>query len=44
MHNCGADLATVSKLVGHRQVTTTEKYYNKLSILNKSNELNKLRF
>lgn len=43
MHEGGADLATVAKLVGHKQVTTTEKYYNKLSIMKKKNELSKLK-
>jgi integrase len=44
MHDSGVDLATVSKLVGHKQITTTEKYYNKLSLQKKSDELNKLKF
>lgn len=41
-HSNGMDLATVSKLVGHKQITTTAKFYNKLSITKQSNELNKL--
>lgn len=43
-HECGLDLATVSKLAGHFQITTTEKYYNKLSLKKKSYELNKIKF
>jgi integrase len=43
-HECGLDLATVSKLAGHFQITTTEKYYNQLSMKKKSYELNKIKF
>ena len=43
-HECGLDLATVSKLAGHFQITTTEKYYNKLSLKKKSHELNMIKF
>lgn len=41
-HNSGMDLATVSKLVGHKQITTTAKFYNKLSLNKQASELNKL--
>lgn len=42
MHSKGADLATVSKLVGHNQINTTAKYYNLLSIEKQREELNKV--
>ncbi|MDD3559131.1 MAG: hypothetical protein PHW27_11245, partial [Melioribacteraceae bacterium] len=42
-HDCGIDLATVSKLVGHKQITTTAKYYNKISISKQLKELQKLQ-
>lgn len=41
-HQGGMDLATVSKLVGHKQITTTERHYNQLSISKQTNELKKL--
>lgn len=41
-HDSGMDLATVSKLVGHHNITTTARYYNKLSINKQSTELNKI--
>jgi len=41
-HDGGMDLATVSKLVGHRQITTTAKFYHKLNISKQTTELNKL--
>jgi integrase len=40
----GVDLTMVSKLVGHKQITTTAKYYNKISISHQSNEVNKIKF
>lgn len=43
-HESGLDLATVSKLAGHFRITTTERYYNKLSLTKKSEELTKLKF
>ncbi len=43
-HANGMDLATVSKLAGHKKITTTEKYYNKLSLEKQSQELLKLKF
>ncbi|KUG25275.1 hypothetical protein ASZ90_004903 [hydrocarbon metagenome] len=42
-HESGIDLATVSKLAGHSQITTTERYYNRLGMTKKTDELNKLR-
>ncbi len=42
-HDNGIDLATVSKLVGHKNISTTAKFYNKISISKKSFELNKLK-
>lgn len=42
-HDSGTDLATVSKLVGHSNITTTAKYYNKLSVRKKAEELNKIK-
>lgn len=42
-HNSGMDLATVSKLVGHHNISTTAKYYNKLSVNKQATELNKLQ-
>ncbi len=44
MHQGGADLATVARLVGHKKITTTEKYYNKLSLAKQNDELSKLKF
>ncbi|MFZ5948431.1 MAG: tyrosine-type recombinase/integrase [Stygiobacter sp.] len=43
-HQNDIDLATVAKIVGHKKITTTEKYYNRLSILKQANELKKLKF
>ncbi|MFZ1289564.1 MAG: site-specific integrase [Melioribacteraceae bacterium] len=43
-HANGMDLATVAKLAGHKKITTTEKYYNKLSLEKQSQELLKLKF
>jgi len=43
-HECGLDLATVAKLAGHFKITTTEKYYNRLSLKKKSAELTKIVF
>jgi len=40
-HELGIDLATVSKLVGHKQITTTQKYYSKIGLGKQSAELNK---
>jgi len=37
------DLAIVSKLVGHRNITTTAKYYNKIDLTRKAIELNKFK-
>lgn len=42
-HDSGIDLATVSKLVGHRQISTTAKFYHKLDISKQITELNKLK-
>jgi integrase len=41
-HGAGMDLATVSKLVGHKSILTTSKYYHKLSLAKQNSELNKL--
>lgn len=40
-HDAGVDLATVSKLVGHSNITTTSKYYHKLSLSRQNKEINK---
>jgi len=37
------DLATVSKLVGHKNITTTAKYYNKVDLAKKAEELNRFQ-
>lgn len=37
------DLATVSKLVGHKNITTTAKYYNKVDLAKKAEDLNKFQ-
>jgi integrase len=37
------DLATVSKLVGHKNITTTAKYYNKVDLAKKAEDLNKFK-
>jgi len=37
------DLATVSKLVGHKNISTTDKYYNKPDLEKKRKELQKLK-
>jgi len=39
----GIDLATVSKLVGHKQITTTQIHYNQLSISKQTDELKKFK-
>jgi integrase len=41
-HDAGVDLATVSKLVGHSNISTTSKYYHKLSLARQNSEINKL--
>jgi integrase/recombinase XerD len=41
-HGAGMELATVSKLVGHKSILTTSKYYHKLSIARQNSEMNKL--
>ncbi|MBK8944090.1 MAG: site-specific integrase [Ignavibacteriae bacterium] len=43
-HASGMDLATVSKLAGHKQINTTQKYYNQLNLTKQALELNKLEF
>lgn len=40
----GIELALVSKLVGHRSITTTAKYYNKIELSRQEEELNKIKF
>jgi len=42
-HDSGIDLATVSKLVGHKQITTTQIHYNQLSISKQTDELKKFK-
>ncbi len=42
-HQSGMDLATVSKLAGHKKITTTELYYNRLSLTKQVSELKKLK-
>jgi integrase len=37
------DLAIVSKLVGHKNITTTAKYYNKVDLAKKAEELNRFQ-
>ena len=37
------DLATVSKLVGHHNILTTAKYYNKITISRQTQELDKFK-
>ena len=37
------DLSTVSQLVGHKQITTTAKYYNKVDLQRKKKELDKFK-
>lgn len=39
----GIDLATASQLVGHKKITTTQKYYTKFSIARHQEELKKFR-
>lgn len=41
-YKSGIDLAMVSKLVGHKQITTTSRYYNKIEISQQHLALNKL--
>lgn len=43
-HSSGVDLATVSKLAGHKQINTTQKYYNELNLAKQTKELNKIKF
>lgn len=43
LYNSGVDLATASRLVGHRKITTTQKYYTHYSISKLQTELQKLR-
>ena len=43
-YDSNIELATVSKLVGHRNISTTAKFYNKISILKQASELSKLSF
>jgi len=43
-HENGIDLATVSRLAGHKKITTTEKYYNRLSLTKQATELEKINF
>ncbi len=43
LYNSGVDLATASKLVGHKKITTTQKYYTHYSISKLQSELQKLR-
>jgi len=42
-YNSGMDLAAVSRLVGHKKITTTQKYYTQFSLAKQSEELNKLK-
>ncbi len=41
-YKSGIDLAMVSKLVGHKQITTTARYYNKIEIGQQHIAINKL--
>jgi len=41
-YKSGIDLAMVSKLVGHKQITTTARYYNKIEIGQQHQSINKL--
>lgn len=41
-YKSGIDLAMVSKLVGHKQITTTARYYNKIGIGQQQQAVNKL--
>lgn len=41
-YKSGIDLAMVSKLVGHKQITTTARYYNKIEIGQQHQAINKL--
>lgn len=43
-HASGIDLSTVSKLVGHHNILTTQKYYNKFNLLKAKSELTKINF
>ena len=42
-YQSGIDLAMVSKLVGHKQITTTAKYYNKINIGQQHDAINKFK-
>lgn len=42
-HEHGIDLATVSKIVGHKRISTTAKFYHKLDISKQSDELKKFK-
>lgn len=42
-YESGIELATVSKLVGHKQISTTSKYYHKLSVAHQAQELKKFQ-
>ena len=37
------DLATVPKLVRHKNITTTAKYFNKVDLAKKAEDLNKFK-
>lgn len=41
-HESGMDLATVANLVGHKKITTTQRYYHKLGMKKKQEEIIKL--
>lgn len=41
-YKSGIDLAMVSKLVGHRQITTTARYYNKIQISQQHKAINQM--
>jgi integrase/recombinase XerD len=42
-YQSGIDLAMVSKLVGHRQIATTAKYYNKINVGQQHEAINKFK-
>ena len=37
------DIATVSKLVVHKNITTTAQYYNKVELAKKAEDLNRFQ-